>query len=200
MRSMRSNETGRYRRAIRAAVSVPRRAAAFTAPALVRTDLFEGLGGAQLSREAANKRLGSAICIGPGAARYNPDLLRPLGTIEVRSRDEKIKVFEPWPDDAPQSWRERYLAAFHSIGEDALQAAALFQRLAEEREDDPVGRILADRLRNAEFDEVEDILAFRRWRRDREHTAIRCMRGKLRARYHVARNERPLSFRLPHGL
>ena len=47
-------------------------------------------------------------------------------------------MFEPWPDDAAQSWRERYLAAFHSIGEDALQAAALFQRLAEEREDDPV--------------------------------------------------------------
>jgi adenylate cyclase len=98
--------------------------------------------------EAANKQLGSAICVGPAAAAgYYPDLLRPLGTIEVRGRDEKIKVFEPWPDDAPQSWRERYLAAFHLIGEDATQAAALFQRLAEEREDDPVPRILADRLR-----------------------------------------------------
>jgi adenylate cyclase len=105
--------------------------------------------------EAANKQLGSAICIGPAAAaRCDPNLLRPLGTIEVRGRDEKIKVFEPWPDDAPQSWRERYLVAFHSIDENAPQAAALFQRLAEEREDDPVPRLLADRLR-AEFDEIE---------------------------------------------
>ena len=34
-------------------------------------------------------------------------------------------MFEPWPEDAPQSRRERYLAAFHSIDEDAPQAAAL---------------------------------------------------------------------------
>jgi hypothetical protein len=57
-------------------------------------------------------------------------------------------VFEPWPDDAPQSWRERYLAAFDSIDEDARQAAVLFQRLAAEQEDDPVPRLLADRLRS----------------------------------------------------
>ena len=75
-------------------------------------------------------------------------MLRPLGTIEVRGRDEKLEVFEPWPDDAPQSWRERYLAAFRSIDDDALQAAALFQGLAAEREDDPVPRILATRLRS----------------------------------------------------
>jgi adenylate cyclase len=98
--------------------------------------------------EAANKQLGSTICIGPAAAaQCAPDLLRPLGTIEVRGRDEKIDVFEPWLDDAPQSWRERYLAAFRSIDEDPVRAAALFQRLAAEREDDPVPRILADRLR-----------------------------------------------------
>jgi adenylate cyclase len=90
--------------------------------------------------EAANKRLGSTICIGPAAAgRCDPDLLRPLGTIEVRGRDEKLTAFEPWPDDAPQSWRERYLAAFHSVDEDTLQV--------EEREDDPVPRILAERQR-----------------------------------------------------
>lgn len=98
--------------------------------------------------EAANKQLGSTICIGPAAAaRCDPDLLRPLGTVEVRGRDEKLMVFEPWPDDAPQSWRERYLAAFRSIDEDALQAATLFGQLAAERVDDPVPRIFADRLR-----------------------------------------------------
>ena len=118
----------------------------------------------------------------------------------MRGRDEKIKVFEPWPDDAAQSWRERYLAAFHSVGEDALQAAALFQRLAEEREDDPVGRILADRLRDAEFDEIEDILAFRRWPGTESTPQFGACGVSSGARYHVARNERPLSFRLPHGL
>lgn len=44
--------------------------------------------------------------------------------------------------DAPQSWRERYLAAFRSIDEDLLQAAVLLQRVAAERQDDPAPRIL----------------------------------------------------------
>ena len=38
--------------------------------------------------EAANKELGSTICVGPtAAARCDPMLLRPLGVIAVRGRD-----------------------------------------------------------------------------------------------------------------
>jgi adenylate cyclase len=46
--------------------------------------------------EAANKKLGSSICIGPVAAsRCNQSLLRPLGKIVVRGRDDAMTVFEP---------------------------------------------------------------------------------------------------------
>jgi adenylate cyclase len=46
--------------------------------------------------EAANKKLGSSICIGPVAAsRCNQSLLRPLGKIIVRGRDDAMTVFEP---------------------------------------------------------------------------------------------------------
>src|SRR5258708_6491490 len=63
--------------------------------------------------EAANKQLGSAICVGPGtAARCDHGMFRPLGTISVRGRDEPLAVFEPWPIETPPAWRERYLAAF----------------------------------------------------------------------------------------
>jgi adenylate cyclase len=46
--------------------------------------------------EAANKRLGSSICIGPVAAsRCDQALLRPLGEIILRGRDDAMTVFEP---------------------------------------------------------------------------------------------------------
>jgi adenylate cyclase len=62
--------------------------------------------------EACNKDLGSAICVGPAAAaRCDASALRPLGQPAVRGRSELITVFEPWPSDAPPTWREAYLAA-----------------------------------------------------------------------------------------
>lgn len=98
--------------------------------------------------EAANKELGSAICVGPtAAARCNPVLLRPLGVIAVRGREGLLAVFEPWPQDAPAAWRERYLKAFRLIDSDRGCAIDMFETLAAERADDPVPRRMADRLR-----------------------------------------------------
>ena len=51
--------------------------------------------------EAANKELGSSICMGPAAAgRCDQASLRPLGVIAVRGRAQPLAVFEPWPDEA----------------------------------------------------------------------------------------------------
>jgi adenylate cyclase len=100
--------------------------------------------------EAANKELGSAICIGPAAAGRCPaEMLRPLGTITVRGRDETMAVFEPWPLDASPAWRERYSAAFELSDREPARAAALFDELAAEFRQDPVARRMADRLRAA---------------------------------------------------
>jgi adenylate cyclase len=98
--------------------------------------------------EAANKRLGTTICIGPvAAARCEPSLLRPLGLIAVAGREELIPVFEPWPSDAPSSWREAYLTAFYTIDHDRVQAAIMFDKLCTDRDTDPVPRVFAERLR-----------------------------------------------------
>jgi adenylate cyclase len=98
--------------------------------------------------EAANKQLGSTICVGPeAAARCDPALFRPLGTITVRGREETLPVFEPWPDDIASDWRERYSAACGLIDSDRERAATLFDALAAERPDDPVPRRMAERLR-----------------------------------------------------
>ncbi len=46
--------------------------------------------------EAANKELGSSICIGPGtAARLPPGSIRPIGTVTVRGQSEPVEVFSP---------------------------------------------------------------------------------------------------------
>ncbi len=46
--------------------------------------------------EAANKELGSAICIGPGtAARLDPAMLRPIGTLTLRGQSGEITVYTP---------------------------------------------------------------------------------------------------------
>ena len=53
--------------------------------------------------EAANKELGSSICVGPKAASLMPPgRLRPLGEIALRGVAEKLAVFEPAAPPAPR--------------------------------------------------------------------------------------------------
>jgi adenylate cyclase len=82
--------------------------------------------------EAANKDLGSTICVGPQAASCcDPALLRPLGTIVVRGREgDALSVFEPWPTATSIAWRENYLEAFTAMESKPQHALELFQQLA----------------------------------------------------------------------
>jgi adenylate cyclase len=97
--------------------------------------------------QACNKELGSAICVGPGAAaRCDVPVLRPLGRLAVRGRREPIAVFEPWPDDTPPAWREKYLAAYAMLDRDGVHAAILLQKVIAERPADLPVRRLAERL------------------------------------------------------
>jgi adenylate cyclase len=97
--------------------------------------------------EACNKELGSAICVGPGAAgRCNAALLRPLGQLAVRGRDEPIAVFEPWSDDTPATGREAYLRAYAMLTCDPAHATMLLQKLIAERPTDLAMRRLGERL------------------------------------------------------
>jgi adenylate cyclase len=100
--------------------------------------------------EAANKEIGSTICVGPGtAACCDPALFRPLGKINVRGRSEAMAVFEPWPDDMTLPARAAYLSASVLMSQAPEQAAAMFQHLSSQTPNDPVPQILARRLRAA---------------------------------------------------
>jgi adenylate cyclase len=98
--------------------------------------------------EAANKDLASSICIGPtAAARCDPQSLRPLGSINVRGRDEPLAVYEPWPADWSAEMIEKYRAAFALIQTEPTRATAAFEALAGECAADPVLKRMADRIR-----------------------------------------------------
>jgi adenylate cyclase len=61
-------------------------------------------------------------------------------------RAEPIAVFEPWPSDAPPTWREAYLAAYAILDNDVAHAPMLLQKLVAERPADLAVRRLAERL------------------------------------------------------
>ena len=72
--------------------------------------------------------------------------MAPQAVLAVRGREEPIAVFEPWPSDAPPSWRDAYLAAYAMLDCDAANATALLQKLMVERPADMAMRGLAKRL------------------------------------------------------
>jgi adenylate cyclase len=97
--------------------------------------------------QACNKELGSTICVGPGtSAQCGTSLLRPLGLLDVRGRDEPIAVFEPWPDDAPLAWRETFLKFHAMLDGNQAGAAALLLKLMAERPADRAIQNLAKRM------------------------------------------------------
>ncbi len=102
--------------------------------------------------EQANKELGSSICIGPVAAsRCEQALLRPLGKITLRGRDDAIAVFEPWRCESPAAWRKDYLAAISLFEQDPRGAADCFDQLAVNQADDQVLRAIAVRMRTGKW-------------------------------------------------
>jgi adenylate cyclase len=98
--------------------------------------------------EAANKDLGSSICIGPTTAARLPNrALRPLGRINVRGRTAPAEVFDPWPDALDKSNRKSYLKAVALAERDPVAAAEQLDQLASLTPHDPVPARLAARLR-----------------------------------------------------
>jgi adenylate cyclase len=98
--------------------------------------------------EAANKLFGSSICIGPmAAARCPAPLLRPLGSITVRGREDPATVYEPWPPGTRPEWRDAYLAAYRMIDRNGIEAARLLEKLSDDWPSDRVPVTIARRIR-----------------------------------------------------
>ena len=93
--------------------------------------------------EAANKRFGSTLCLGPGiAARLSPAALRPLGTLALRGFAQPVAVFDLWPSGVDEAWKRAYLNAL-SLPDD--QAGAAFAALSAQAPEDGVSAFRARR-------------------------------------------------------
>lgn len=101
--------------------------------------------------EAANKELGSTICIGPGAAALlAKDMVRPLGAIALRGRSQQQMAYEPWPQDYCEADQLAYTIAFGMIEQSRTEAAQNFLELAERHPSDQVVLRLARQLLDVE--------------------------------------------------
>jgi adenylate cyclase len=107
--------------------------------------------------EAANKELGSSICIGPiAASRLDPSTIRPIGKIALRGRDDLFLVYEPWPPSATPEARVSYLAAFALLDAEPDHAAALFNAMAPDCPADLVVARLANQWSPGKTGDAED--------------------------------------------
>jgi adenylate cyclase len=96
----------------------------------------------------ANKRLGSAICVGPAAAAALMESvpLRPLGRIEARGMQGLAEVFEPWDESVPEHLRRRYAEAVAIHECEPERARRIFAELSVALPDDGVLRAWLSRL------------------------------------------------------
>jgi adenylate cyclase len=97
--------------------------------------------------EAANKELGSTICIGPTMAkRLAPQALRPLGSISIRGMPQPIEVFEPWPESFASAGRQEFIAAASAVADSPIAAVGRLRALSASHPEDDALRRYADRL------------------------------------------------------
>lgn len=81
--------------------------------------------------EAANKDLGSSICIGPKAAEViGLGLLRPLGELRLRGVLDPLSVYTIWSPDVEPEARQAYLDALAMRHTDPAAAGQAFAALA----------------------------------------------------------------------
>lgn len=102
--------------------------------------------------EAANKRLGTRVCVSAAILAECPGVLaRPIGRLRLRGKDDLVAAFEPLPAPDPD-----YDAAFAQLKEGNPAALAAFTALAAARPADPLAALHRDRLQRGALDDVVD--------------------------------------------
>jgi adenylate cyclase len=100
--------------------------------------------------EAANKPLGTRICVSADLARRVGNFRgRPVGDLVLRGRTEPLRAFEPLqPDSADDAAAARYADAFAKMEANDPGAMAAFAALVGQQADDPLASFHLKRLLN----------------------------------------------------
>jgi adenylate cyclase len=102
--------------------------------------------------EAANKLLGTRICISGAVAAGATDFIgRPIGDLVLRGRSETLKAYEPLTREAFSSpLTARYSDAFGRLSAEDPSVMPVFAALFGEQPDDPLAGFHLRRLLNGE--------------------------------------------------
>lgn len=98
--------------------------------------------------EAANKRMGTRVCISAAVARPDEAGLRPVGDLLLRGRTVPLRCYEPLPAGGQSSGD--YLAAFAFLEAGHHRARAAFATLIGHDPDDGLANFHLRRLLNGE--------------------------------------------------
>jgi adenylate cyclase len=100
--------------------------------------------------EAANKQLGTRICVGESVKTRAPGFTgRPVGDLLLRGRSEPLRAFEPLaPEVYADPATEAYLSAFRKLEAEDPNALAAFAALLGLRSDDQLLSFHLKRLLN----------------------------------------------------
>ena len=102
--------------------------------------------------EAANKYLGTRICVSGAVAEACPELpFRAIGDVVLKGKQMPISCFEPLHEDKlAQELNERYGHAFEQMARQDRLAASTFGQLAKEFPEDGLIQLHSERLRIGE--------------------------------------------------
>lgn len=102
--------------------------------------------------EAANKLLGTRICVSEAVASGVADFIgRPIGDLVLRGRSETLRAYEPLTRDAFDSpLTARYLEAFFKLGAEDVSVMPAFAALFGEQPGDALTGFHLRRLLNGE--------------------------------------------------
>lgn len=108
--------------------------------------------------EAANKQLGSRICISNSTVEKIPDFYgRPLGRLVLKGRSGEVLAYEPLSQDQYESEvNQSYIKAYDLIDKDPEQAKAIFESIVNNHpgDDAHLAAFHLRRLKDGECDTV----------------------------------------------
>lgn len=107
--------------------------------------------------EAANKALGTRICISAHVVERAPELrVRPVGDLLMRGRADGLRAYEPMRS-APEAAVDAYAAAFDKLAARDPGARAAFASLVGLAPDDPLANFHLRRLLNGQTGVAVDL-------------------------------------------
>jgi adenylate cyclase len=103
--------------------------------------------------ESVNKHLGTTVCVSEATlSGCSGVAVRPVGWLVLKGKSEALMVFEPLAAAQGVSLTQDadYEMAFNLLRDKDPQALAVFERLSEQRPDDPLVQLHLGRLRAGE--------------------------------------------------